>query len=350
MHRARAPLMLVQCRVAVVGVGAVWRTLSPAQPLLVGAEQLHRYVESHAIASNPITSLDDLVPAPAKTVKLMSTGAKLAAIATRQALAESSDHNRTPETIGYFLGAGASGDLASEMTTVVAASLIDGRFSDIAFGQRGLRAMNPLKSFALLSNFTMCFSAIFESTRGANAVMFSRGSGTVFALLEAIAAIEDSSCTLAIAAGADTCDSELTMAELHRDGWLTKGLQPSEGGASLLLAPPQPSKIRISMVAVGSRGGNDIDDDIRAALDGCDVIITTTSVPLSIPDHVRTEHRTAMIIDLGLPLGDALAASPALGWAFAVMSMQHHKYRRVAVVSRGIDDTWCAVQFVGAGS
>jgi hypothetical protein len=104
------------------------------------------------------------------------------------------------------------------------------RVSLARLGADGLLASNPLDTFRVLNNFTMCHGAILEGTTGPNGAFFSRGTGTVHALAEAVHAIESGDCERALAGGSDTALHPATWAELARDGFTD--LVPSAGAAT----------------------------------------------------------------------------------------------------------------------
>lgn len=250
--------------VPIVGAGAVcahglqWRGLS--QTLRSGDAQPR--LSSELAASHPGTrsfELESLSP-PETLVErrarlLMSRGAILAAMATSAVLRDAGWSGRLDD-VGFFLGVGASGGSLEQLTAMLAASVDDGGFSLARFGEQGLAAVNPLFAFQLMNNFTLCHSAIFHGTQGPNAAFFSRGTGTVIALLEAAHAVADEECSRALAGGADSSVHSVTWAELVREGWAERGLVPGEGAALLALARPTAPGRALGLldhVSVGAR-------------------------------------------------------------------------------------------------
>jgi len=151
----------------------------------------------------PISPADDAGDARAR--KAMSRPARLAAIALRRALADAAWSAAERESAGFFLGVGASGGPIGEMVAMLRASLDEhSRVSPARLGAEGLLASNPLFTFHVLNNFTLCHGAILEGVQGPNAALFSRGGGTVEALQEAVAALAGGDCDRALAGGADT--------------------------------------------------------------------------------------------------------------------------------------------------
>jgi 3-oxoacyl-(acyl-carrier-protein) synthase len=291
----------------------------------------------------------DLIPAHLKTKRLMSDSAQFAALAAHRALLQSGSM-LARQQCGYFLGAGASGDIGDDVASVVAASLENGRYSDAAFGKHGLRTMHPQKTFLLLTNFTMCHSAMLEKTCGPNAVFFSRGSGTVMGLWQAISALTDLSCLTALAGGADCAHSAMTHLELARDGWIDRGLLPGQGAGMLLLSRSDahlPTLAVVDAVAIANRRYTEaIPDELTALANGCDYIIAVTATPaIMMTVTALAAQVAATMIDLSATLGDSLAAAPALGWVLAVQLIADRSAGTVVVISHGIDETWCAVRF-----
>jgi hypothetical protein len=178
--------------------------------------------------------------ASAKVRKTMSRSAQLAAIACKEALA-AAGWTEGRETIGYHLGVGASGGPLAEVIAMFDASVEDGALSMAKLGDAGLRACNPMFTFQVLNNFAMCHGAILEGLGGPNGAWFSRGSGTVGALAEAVHAIGDGDCDRCLAGGADSALHPVTIAELDRTGFISGGLVPAEGAAVLALATPHPT-------------------------------------------------------------------------------------------------------------
>lgn len=354
--------MIVRPQVELVGLGVVsaagmgaraLREALAVPPPPFGERELEIGIRTPAaFLTGPPDGLDAHLAVDPRVLRLMSTSSKLAAIAVREALAPRAAE-LPGEAIGFFLGAGASGDLGDDAAVVLQACVEEGRYSDARFGRRGLRAMHPLKTFLLLTNFTMCHAAMMEETRGPNGVFFSRGSGTVMALVEAAAALADGTCELALAGGADTASTPATLAELRRDGWLARGVIPAEGAALLALqaAPAaRSSGVRVEAIAIGRRGAaaEVLDHEVAEVVAGCDLVALLSSEPRAgeLERWRGCAGGAAAGLDLGLYFGDALAATPALGWAAAALLLGAGAgaARRIAVVSRGIDRTWCGVR------
>ena len=256
--------------------------------------------------------------------RLMSRSAMLAHLATRAAIAGAGWEGDLGD-VGFFMGVGASGGSVEQLEAMLAASIDEGGFSIERFGRDGLRACNPLYAFQLMNNFAMCHAAILAGTRGPNAALFSRGGGTVAALIEAAVAL-DEGCDRALAGGADTAIDPVTEAELCRRGWIAEGMRPAEGAAILALSTREEDEA----IAVISRCERRAD---RRALElEVDAVITAAWGPAR-QRELAACAGGAEVIDLG---ADALAATPAIGWTVALDLIANGR-GPVAVLSAGID-------------
>jgi hypothetical protein len=309
---------------AVVGVGAV-------SPLGLGWRQLAEMGQGAPATLLPGVQgfqVAELPPASdagdAKSRRLMSRAARFAAICAREALAEAGWTAR--EQVGYWLGVGASGGPLEEIVAMIGASLDDGRVSMARLGEAGLAVSNPLSTFQVLNNFTMCHGAIALGTGGPNGAFFSRGAGTVHALDEAVWALRTGDCTQALAGGADTALHPVTWSELARQG-LT-GLAPGEGGAVLALEARERATAPLAVVESVELGG--------AVGDGVELVIVAPA-----GDEARRElialAGARPVVDVSRCFGEALAGGPALAWATAVARLAAGRTRRVAVLSLGTD-------------
>lgn len=283
-------------RVAITGVGAVggwgrgWHGLSA----------LDRVPPAVADLPPPLDRTD------AFARRIVSRPAIFAAIALSDALAEAGWAAPFPD-VGLWLGVGASGGPLTQMEALLRRALDAGALSLPALGRVGLRAVNPLFAFQLMNNFTLCHPAILHGIRGPNAALLSRGAGTVIALDEARRAILDGECTRALAGGADSALHPVTAAEL-RD----HPAPLAEGAAILALGAGTP----------------------LAWLEGCHY---GRARPAPDPD------------DLDLrPLGEALAASPAIGCAVAIDLFRRGSRDRARIVTSGLDGQFGVVHLRAA--
>lgn len=307
--RRRAPVAVVGCgAVSTHGIG--WRGLAGAAPPAAGTTAAVPPIAADRDAGNP------------KVRKTMSQAARLAAIALREALAAAA-WTESRDAIGYYLGVGASGGPLAEVIAMFDASVIDGGLSMARLGDAGLRACNPMFTFQVLNNFAMCHGAILEGTGGPNGAWFSRGSGTVAALAEAVHALGDGDCDRCLAGGADTALHPVTLAELERDGFAAEGLTPGEGAAVLALAaaPETTPLARVEGVQVWPGRAMPLAAAVAAAAalwPAPDRVVISAwgGPPLA---TLRRACDTALpgvaVVDAGARLGETLAAAPALAWA-----------------------------------
>ena len=270
-----------------------------------------------------------------KTRKMMSRGAYLAARCLGDLMRDAA-WSRTE--CGYFLGVGASGGSLDDVTALLAASIVDGTFSVQRFGDAGLGACNPLLAFQLMNNFTLCHGAILEGLGGPNSALFSRGAGTTAALIEAAHAVASGDCEHAIAGGADSALHPVTRADLARDGFLDRGLVPTEGAAMLALGSG-PALAYITDCAVGRSL-----DDALVRVGQPDLVVAAGWGPPATAEVLEwtTRHAPrARWLDAA-DGGDALAASPALAW---VRALDDKQWERALVINAGVDGDFGAVVF-----
>ncbi len=343
-------------RVAVVGAAAVsafglgWRGLGDA--VLAGTPLRST---THALAAtHPGVEAAEVPPLPpaqdagdGRQRKLMSRGARLAAVVMREALRDA-HWSEGREEIGAFLGVGASGGTMEELTAMLRASIEGGVLSMERFGREGLAACNPLFAFQLMNNFTLCHGAILEGVGGPNGAFFSRGAGTVRALREAVATVASGECERALAGGADSALHPVTWAELGREAFTARGLVPGEGAGLLALSsrPEEPALAHVERCEVLPREG--LSRALAGGHGGVDLVLTAAWEPLLAEtlgnEAVRLGLRASDTVRV---LGEALAASPALAWAAAVELLVGGRARRVLVLSLGVDGEVGLVELAG---
>jgi hypothetical protein len=342
--------------VAVAGAAALsafglsWRGLGRA----VAARSIQPSPSRELAATHPGTASFEVPPIPpaedagdARARKAMSRPARLAAVAMREALADAG-WNGDREEIGCFLGVGASSGPIGEMVAMLRASLDErGAISPARLGAEGLAASNPLFTFHVLNNFTLCHGAIREGLSGPNAALFSRGGGTVTALREAAAAIAAGDCDRALAGGADTAAYPVTWSELRRDGFADRGLLPGEGAALIALeragvcAAPL-GFVEQAVLHAGRRRslGEVLARAVTGAPRGIDrILIAPWGEPARavLARFADEAFAGVPVDDVTRSLGEALAATPALAWAAAIDRVVSGDARRVLVVSAGVD-------------
>jgi len=346
----------LEARVPIVGAGAVsahgvaWRGLSHTLGSGVCApEPATELTTSHpgTRAFQLTTLAEPSSMAERRARPLMSRSAVLASMATSAALQDAGW--RAPlADVGFYLGVGASGGSVDQLGTMLAASLDAGEFSLERFGDRGLAACNPLFAFQLMNNFTLCNSAIVHGTEGPNAAFFSRGTGTLFALSEAVDALAENDCVRALAGGADSSVYAVTWAELMREGWAERGLVPGEGAALLALAHPTSSARALAFldyVSVHSARRAAPTVALQSALDALSppsidaVVLSAWGPPARDPlaAVVARALRGRPLLDVANGLGESLAASPALAWTVGLDLLCSQDLGRVLIVSAGLD-------------
>ena len=326
----------------------------------------------------------DRDPVPAKARKTMSRGAYLGAVALRACVGAAGWSDR--DGVGYFLGVGASGGSMTDLEAILAATLGTDEDDDEdgdglsleRFGAAGIPACNPLLAFQLMNNFTMCHGAILEGTTGPSGAFFSRGAGTVAALIEAREAIAAGACERAIAGGADSALHPVTWIEHQRMADAPVRLPASEGAGLIALARAAPASGPVIVIEVIEQVTRADDPAARAAAllrnaDGpCDVIIVSAD-DLSQRDALRSavggsfdsafadvdaalrtngvagprgeagagprgEGETRAVVLVLDGIGTCLAATPALGWVAAVEQLRRGARRAAVVTLDGAGD------------
>lgn len=364
---------------------------------IAGAAAISRYGATWCGLSRALSDGAPLPGVPAETPlanpkarnarKMMSRGAYLAAAALAELMRDLGWSAEQREGAGYYLGVGASGGSLDDVTALLDASIVDGGFSTVAFGEHGLAACNPLLAFQLMNNFTLAHGAIFEGLGGPNGALFSRGSGTTAALIEAVHAIASGDCDRALAGGADSAIHPVTLAELAREGFTARGLEAAEGAGLLALvdaaqlasehagsdaidpAPRSldvawhPNPMLVTGCAIASGRGSDLGATIADAVaraigastssaTDVDVVVIAAWGPPAVDvsrSWARGHAPQARIVD-SAALGATLAAGPALGWIAALdLLAPGSAARRVLVIDAGVDGDAGAVVFERGG-
>ena len=181
----------------------------------------------------------------AKMIRLMNRDAQLAVAAARLALA---DARVTPgetypaEQVGLFGATGMAGLPLGEVIPLVKASTgSDGGLDLGRFGKDGLRAVNPILSFKILSNMPLCFVSICENIQGANGIYTPWEGQGAQAVDAAIRALECGEARCVLVGGCDVKTHELAFLTLEQYGWFAcwrengAGLVPGEGAVFLVL-------------------------------------------------------------------------------------------------------------------
>jgi hypothetical protein len=330
---------------AIVGAGAV-------SALGLGWRGLGRALREGAARFSEVPPLPPGDDVPAKTRKLMSRAAHLSALAMREALRDAGWTDRLEE-VGCYAGIGGGGGPPEALESILGASLVDGRLDPRRFVEDGLGTTNPLVAFHLLNNYVLCHGAILCGLGGPNAAFHSRGAGTHTALEEALWALSDRDCSRTLIGGADCALHPGTRLELLVDGRDGEGFVPAEGAAFLALAAE--AERPLATIEACRCSGADGRPELAPLLDelpevevGLTVIAggaTSTRARL-LPELQRRWPRAAHL-DLGAVLGDALAATPALGWVAALDLLQEKTAAHACVVNVGVDGSLGAVLLGG---
>jgi hypothetical protein len=281
---------------------------------------------------------------------LMSRSAVLAELAVCEAL-EASRFGEDLADVGCFMGVGASGGAPEQLSQLLAASDEDGAFSVGRFGDAGLRACNPLYAFQLMNNFTLCHASILHGLGGPNGAFFSRGGGTVAALLEAAWSVRERGCSRALVGSSDSAIHPVTYAEIlslgHREVL-------GEGAAVLALAGGG----AYSPIAVLERcahltaSGTTLEarlDCVLEALRGVqiDAVVTSGAEEAhgSLAQLARSLVSESQVRDAYATFGEALAAGPALAWTQGLAMLAEGLAARTLVLTVGLDGDLGAVTF-----
>ncbi len=335
-------------RAAIVGLSAVsahgldWRGL--AQALASGT--LRPAPSRQLASSHPATLASEVAAIPparevgdAKTRRLMSRAAHLAALAMRDAL-DDAGWTTGREEIGCFLGVGSSGGPMEELAAILRAS-VRGQGPEATidwprFCKEGLAAAHPLLAFHLLGNFVLCHGSILAGLGGPNRAFYSRGAGTVTALVEACWALKEGECSRTLWGGADSALHLATFVELSLEGRLARGWTPGEGAAVLALAADAERPL------AWLEGASVQPGDLAALTDGADLAILAPWGPPAREALRDLVPAQAQVLDLSTSLADPLAAGPALACAAAVDALG--SARRAVVLVRGVDEVTAAVR------
>ena len=174
--------------------------------------------------------------------KFMSRHSELAAVAARQALAESAPLARgiQPERIGLYAGVGlVAVDTRTSIDLLRKSLDEEGAFSQRVFADKGLHAIHPLWSFHTLANMPACIVSVLEKIKGDNGIYTPWEDQTAFALLEAAHALRRGDIDCAVVVAADTPSHPSSLAELANAGYIDPTETAAPGAACLVLERPE---------------------------------------------------------------------------------------------------------------
>lgn len=133
-----------------------------------------------------------------KHAKLMSRSVQLGVAALKQAVERCAPWAACPpERRGLFAGASPGGGDTDEMLPALEASVVDGRFSLRAFGEKGIPLVPPLWLVRGLSNNVVGYGSSYFDIRGPNATRCDGRHAGLSALSDGIAAVAEGRCDLA---------------------------------------------------------------------------------------------------------------------------------------------------------
>jgi 3-oxoacyl-(acyl-carrier-protein) synthase len=281
--------------------------------------------------------------------KLMSRGARLGAIAMRHVLADAGwsglsglSGSRADMDIGAYVGVGASGGSIDELSAMLRASIHAGVFALDAFGTQGLAACNPLFAFQLMNNFSLCHGAILNEVSGPNSAFYSRGNGTLFALMEAASCVAEGDAPRALAGGTDSALHPVTLAELRRDGFAS--LVAAEGAGMLALtaqnnAPRALASVEACAFATRETSVSEAAAEVLATVTAGGMLDAIVIAPWGPAARGALLPLMApyKFCDTTAALGDSLAATPALAWGQAIDLIANEGAGRVLALHAGVD-------------
>lgn len=229
--------------------GVLWGRWDRGESAVRDHEFPGREVFAHgACARTPDEAWDGLIP-NRKLVKFMNREARMTAAAASLALADAGARGAyLPERTGLYVGTGMTSCEMEALVPVLEGSFAaDGAFSCRRLGDEGLAACNPLLSFKILPNMTLCCISMLHDIRGDNLVFNPWPGTTAQAIIAGARAIRWGLADAALAGGGD-CKTHfigfLTLAQLgllsasgscrpfEADG---DGLVPGEGACILHL-------------------------------------------------------------------------------------------------------------------
>ncbi|MBI4864230.1 MAG: hypothetical protein HY815_28835 [Candidatus Riflebacteria bacterium] len=175
-----------------------------------------------------------------KNLKYMDTLARLAVRAAGLAVRDAAlaTASLDPYRIGLYMGIGfVASELRDLKPVIVAGRGPDGRFDAALVGDRC--RINPISVFRSLPNIPACNVSIAMGFKGENSVLYPGAVQTALALDEAIEALREGRCDVALAGGAAQAASFLTLHTLSMmdqlPGPCQNGVPPADGAAVLVL-------------------------------------------------------------------------------------------------------------------
>ncbi|MBI2373203.1 MAG: hypothetical protein HYV07_04325 [Deltaproteobacteria bacterium] len=264
----------------------------------------------------------------AKRRKMMARPSLLASWAVARAL-DDCHWKEVSESVSFHLAVGSGNGPLSDLEAVARACVQDGAASMEALGSKGLQATNPLSAFQILNNFTLCHAAIRAGIRGPNTAIFSRGVGTVSALVEARDSIVWGGERRVLVGAADSALHALTWEALEVGDFVAAHARASEGAAVLALSPSAEGAVaRLEACDVFERA-----DAASLSAHGAGRVILTGRGALEPFVRQTLTARGLDVLEATEVFGEALAATPALAWTWALEDLAAGQADRVLVAS-----------------
>ncbi len=189
-----------------------------------------------------------------KMLRLMNRDSQLAVAAAHLALADAELRigiDYPPEAVALFGATGTAGMPLGEIGGLIRSSVSPaGQFDPVRFGRDGLRAINPLLSFKILSNMPVCFVSISENIQGPNAIYTPWEGQGAQAIDAGRRAILRGEVPCALVGGCDVKTHDQAFLTLEQQGWFEPwnqgrtGPVPGEGAVFLVLEAEEQAQAR----------------------------------------------------------------------------------------------------------
>jgi 3-oxoacyl-[acyl-carrier-protein] synthase II len=188
-----------------------------------------------------LDKLDSVDKRQRKHLKVMTRPVKVGLAAARAAWAERVAAGRVPdaERRGAFVGAGLHVDEGGDFVEPLRRSYDEEEtFTLERWADEGVPVLNPLWLIKGLSNNVLAFASLFLDLQGVNDNLCDGEVAGLLALGEAMAALREGRCDIALAGGYGTYLTLEDQVGLLRGGRLDDNFVPGEGGAFFVLERP----------------------------------------------------------------------------------------------------------------
>ena len=173
-----------------------------------------------------------------KHLKVMTRPVRVGLAAARAAWADRAAVGPVPEPErrGAFVGAGLHVDEGGDFVEPLRRSYDDDeQFALDRWADEGVPVLNPLWLIKGLSNNVLAFASLFLNLQGVNDNFCDGEVAGLLAVGEAMAALREGRCDIALAGGYGTYLTLEDQVGLLRSGRLGDGFLPGEGGAFFVL-------------------------------------------------------------------------------------------------------------------